>query len=413
MSKLLDKYYDAEVISDEIDPNHGGAVRVRILGVTDQLDDKDQPWVIPSVNSQQAVPTKGTKLRVAFDEGDINQGKYFQWSPEITYLPQEYIDDYPNVSVSNLGGDFFIMVHNRRTRDTIITHPSESSVTWDNFGTITHDSDRGYKNAGLGANDNNGTKIHPVLTEATIDVFCCTPIGHGINLQGSEYMKVTHVSKSTVNETEALGNLDFTGGTNVSDDSGENEGVTKDIFDIDGNAVNSVEYIQAKTIIERTEPDVKEDIDNIILSISGANDFIEIATRIKDETNNLSAHYLVGREAGPPPIDSERTASESEKAKGFLQFVELKNDATLGSNKLTSLLNVSNRANNNAVSILIISDGTSFTEYQYTTISQLIDHIKYTFDDNSIEIYTDGNFDNFDFNKVGISTPSTLTTVPV
>ena len=59
MTKLNDKYYDGIVVSDEVDPNHAGAVRTKIFGVTDELDDKDQPFAVPAVVNFSAVPTKG------------------------------------------------------------------------------------------------------------------------------------------------------------------------------------------------------------------------------------------------------------------------------------------------------------------------------------------------------------------
>lgn len=418
MNRLTDPYYDAIVISDEVDPNHGGAVRIKVFGVTEDLDDKDQPFAIPSVNSQQAVPTKGTLLRVTFEEGDINQPKYIQTSPEKTYLPEEFTADYPNVAVSNLGDDFFIMTHNRRTKDTNITHPSESVITWDAFGTITHDSDKGYKNAGYGASSNRGQKIHPVLTEATIDVFCCTPVGNntgngGAN-QGSEYLKVTHISNSTVERINGGSNSDFSTSSNPVIDDGENEEATRDINDINGALVRTVEFVPTKSIVERNSPDVKDDIKGIIIGITGSNNFIDIANRIKDETNNFSAHYLIGRQAGSPPIDSARTATDEEKARGFLQFVELNNDATYGSESALSLKSYPTRANTDTVSILLVSDGKSFTEFQYTTLNQVIDHVKSTFDDKSVEIYKSGDLGEFDKSKIGfgiLSWPSTL--VPV
>src|SRR5574343_125381 len=146
MTLLKEPYYEAVVITDEIDPNHAGAVRVSVLGITDKWENQYQPFVVPAINGMQAVPTKGTLLYVSFDEGDINMGRYFFVAQDKNYLPAEYVSEYPNVAVTNLGDDTFILTHNRKTNISVITHPSDSSVTWDAFGAVTHDSDKGYTN---------------------------------------------------------------------------------------------------------------------------------------------------------------------------------------------------------------------------------------------------------------------------
>ena len=99
MGKLTDGYYDAIVISEDIDPKHAGAVRVKIYGVTDDLEKQHQPFAIPSAKSLMAVPTKGTLLRLEFDEGDVNKPKYFDFSAEKDYIPETYAADYPNIAV--------------------------------------------------------------------------------------------------------------------------------------------------------------------------------------------------------------------------------------------------------------------------------------------------------------------------
>lgn len=82
-SGLFQAYYDGVVISDDVDPNHAGAVRVKIVGVTDDFDDTDQPFVLPCANSFMAVPTKGSWLRVEFENGDINNGRYTHVSADV------------------------------------------------------------------------------------------------------------------------------------------------------------------------------------------------------------------------------------------------------------------------------------------------------------------------------------------
>jgi len=385
MNKLTDKYYDAVVVSDEIDPNHGGAVRVMVIGVTDSLKTDDQPFVIPAVNNIQAVPVKGTVLRVAFDDGDINKGKYFQSSPESSYLPKEYVDDYPNIAVANLGGDLFQMSHNRRTRETLITHPSNSSITWSSTGAIIHNSDKGYNNTGQGALNNQGTRIHPILTEATIDVFCCTPVGNNVDsggtYQGSEYFFATHMSNTTANALNNITNDDFDtiDERNPSKELGGSELESFPIFNTNGELIENIDFYPIETYIER---DSKE-FTQIVIVNSSNNNFLDIASKVIDNTNDFGVHYLIGRSPGTPPIDSARDGESNETEKGLLQFVELSNDVSYMSN--VRMLDNRN-LNVGSVFIMLISDGQTYTDYQYEVINKLITHIRFISDDNDLPV---------------------------
>lgn len=385
MGKLTDKYYDAVVISDEIDPNHGGAVRASIIGVTDELKPDEQPFVIPAVNNIQAVPTKGTVLRVAFDDGDINKGKYFQASPEPRYLPDEYVSDYPNVSISNLGGDFFQMSHNRRTKESQVTHPSNSTVTWTSSGALIHNSDKGYNNAGRGAINTQGTRIHSVLTEATIDVFCCTPVGNNVDnggaFQGSEYMFVTHMSNAAADAINGRSNSDFDTVDDREPDKevGGSELETRTIFDADGEEIDTVPLYSIESYIERND----KDYTRIILTKSDTNDFLESAAKIADSNNDMAVHYLIGRVEGTPPTDGERDATEGEKQKGFVQFVELANDVSYLSGAKTR---EGATANEGAVVIMLTGTGDFYTQYQYDMLNKLITHIRFVADDSDLPV---------------------------
>jgi len=385
MGKLNDKYYDAVVVTDEVDPNHGGAVRALIKGVTEDLKNDEQPFVIPAVNSIQAVPTKGTILRVAFDDGDINKGKYFQSSPEPRYLPDEYVSDYPNVSISNLGGDFFQMSHNRRTKESQVTHPSNSTVTWTSSGALVHNSDKGYSNTGRGAINNQGTRIQSVLTEATIDVFCCTPVGNNVSnggaYQGSEYMFVTHMSNAVADLINGRSNSDFdtVDDREPSKEVGGSELESKPIYDEAGEQVDSVPFYPIESYVERND----KEFSRIIITKSDTDDFLESSSKIADSNNDMAVHYLIGRNEGTPPIDGERDSTEGEKQKGFVQFVELTNDVSYMSNAKTL---DGATANEGAVVIMLSGTGDFYTQYQYDLLNKLIKHIRYTANDNDLPI---------------------------
>jgi len=209
MPKFTDRYYDGVVVSDDIDPNRAGAVRVRIIGITDELDPKDQPWAIPAISSFISVPTTGTFLEIVFDEGDIHKPKYFKSSAEKTYLPRGYVAGYPDVAVGNLGDDDFFMTHRRKNKDTIIEHPTRSNIYWDSFGRIVHDSELAYEEnkdqAGTANEEIGGSRVLPVLTQGTVDIFTCRVFGAGeMAMQGSEYLFTAHISKDTVNKIYGL-----------------------------------------------------------------------------------------------------------------------------------------------------------------------------------------------------------------
>lgn len=385
MGKWTDQYYDAIVINDDVDPNHAGAVRVKIFGVTEELENEQQPFASPSVNSIQAVPTKGTYLRVSFDEGDVNKPKYFQVSPEKTQLPQEFRDNYPNVSVANLGGDFFLMVHDRAEKNTLITHPSASKIQWDGRGRVAHDSDKGYDNAGRNAFRGRGEKLQAVLTEGTIDVFCCTPVGNNLEdggaFQGSEYFFVTHISKSTVNAINGVLDSDFNTQVESARDTGTQEETKKELVDANGIVIRSVEFVETTSVIARNG---NKTVKKIVIDYTGQNDFPAMGEKILNDANKISAHYLVGQQDGASVIEGqnlpEGQQSPSDLIRGFIQFSELENDCYLGSN----FPPIGPKDNEDTISILLVSDGTQFTDFQYDTINQIIQNARTVFEDDAI-----------------------------
>ncbi len=384
MGKWNDKYYDAIVVNDDVDPNHAGAVRVKIFGVTDGLEEEQQPFALPTVDGIQAVPTKGSYLRISFDAGDVNKPKYFQVSPEKSFLPEDYVDQYPNVSVSNLGGDFFIMTHDRAAKNTIITHPSASRIQWDEKGRIAHESDKGYDNAGRGAYKGRGEKLQSVLTEGTVDVFCCTPVGNNIEnggaFQGSEYFFVTHISKSTVNAINGQLDSDFNTQVENARDTGTQDETKKELVDINGNVSRNVEFVETTSVVVRNGKETRK----IIIDYTGQNDFPAMGEKVLDDANKFSAHYLIGRQDGASLIEGQNIPNDQEDGsdltRGFIQFAEIENDCYLGSN----FPPVGPKENEDSISILLVSDGTTFTEFQYNTINQIIENARFSFDDNSI-----------------------------
>ena len=390
MTKLLDNYYDAIVVTDAIDPLSMGAVKVKILGVTETLADNDQPWALPSVNSIQAVPTKGTNLRVEFDEGDINKPKYMGWSPKKSALPDVFVAEYPNIAVSNLGDDRFIMVHDRAKRDTGIIHPSDSSVSWNNLGQIIHDSEKGYNNAGQ-FRGSGGTKIHSVLTEATIDIFCCTPVGNGVSkggaYQGSEYLFATHMAQSTYDRIVSGSTPSTNNNTtaNPIEQPAGNDSSKKDLVDANGNVVQSIDFMPSPTAIKSTD----EGKIRIIVGFIGHNNFAEVVNSCIDISKNFSVHYVVGTGANAQETsgnpDSKLTTQNN--SFGIAQCADiLTNDCSFASN--AKFDKSTDPANKRTISIMLIGDGKVTNAYQYDMVSKILANAKRIMDNTGIELFT-------------------------
>ena len=52
-NKLPDVDYLAVVVQGSVDTMHRGAVMARVLGVTDELDDEDQPYFYPALRFER------------------------------------------------------------------------------------------------------------------------------------------------------------------------------------------------------------------------------------------------------------------------------------------------------------------------------------------------------------------------
>ena len=350
------KYYDAQVVSDEIDPNKNGAVRAKIIGYTDSYADDEQPFVLPALLGTFAVPETGSKLQVKFDYGDINMGRYYFVSVDDKYIPKEYRDNYPYVAITNLGTFDFYMTHNRATNTTVINHPSNTTITVNALGQITHDAESGYTKA--------EGKVFPVITEASIDIFTCMPIGAG---QGSEYLSVTHISKNTVNgASDAIAKIP------ASQINTSTPYESRDLVTIDGSPNGIIEFLSTESY--SSNPAKK--FSKIIIVHSNDMSFNATARQFTDESKSLSCHYLIGR--------SELTDNATDYD-GFAQFVDLSNEAVY---KPTSIMTDGTPVNKNSVIIMLINDGTmAVTAYQYKMLKVLIANIRGTAKDPSIPVY--------------------------
>ena len=353
-NKLPLPFYYGVVVGTMIDTNHTGAVQAVIKGVTDDWKVEEQPWVYPQVGlGLEAVPQEGYWLLVKFLNGDITQGLYYSVSATPSFLPREYTENYPFLAVANLGEHNFLYTHNRDTHVTKIENPGNgSNITWGPNGAITIESDS--------YSSEEGAKSLPVLTEGTIDIFTCMPVGHGENgvTQGSEYLSVSHISAMTIETLRGAGPQEERAPSPDEISDGSN---VAELYDAAGNVVETVP-------IEPCGPDGfalrnGKKATHILICCTEGVPFSTKLSDFMDADAKSVPHYLVGLGAGEPDvIGANDVVATDLKNNGFAQFIELQNDATFGKDmKLSKLRN--KKANVDAIVVMFYGNG-ELNQYQ-------------------------------------------------
>ena len=380
--KMTEDLYDAVVVSDEVDPNFSGGVRAKILGFTDSYADEDQPMVYPDLtNGQQSVPLKGYRLKVHFADGDINLGRYTSVSQSTTYLPPEYTANYPHVGVTNLGTDGYYRTYNRKTGVTTTVNPNGCTVTWDAAGTFLVESSSAYGNAGAGAANSAGTKNHAVLTEATIDIFTCRPVGNGVSagglLQGSEYLSVSQVSQASVDAFHGSVTAQKTEDQGVAAVDAASDIVTVPLLDASGATVDSVEFYESPKYVRGADGKKAR---ALVVGISDGKSFPETAALVMKKGSGFSVHYLIGRIPGDPEVAAD---VQTVRNSGFAQFVNLSDDAYFARGSVLSSAD-KKPANSGTVSVMLIASedtGSSmygYTDYQYSILNEILTSLRHS-----------------------------------
>lgn len=342
-------FYYGQVVGTMVDPNHTGAVQAVIKGVTDDWKTEEQPWVYPQLGpGLQAVPQEGYWLLIRFLDGDITQGLYYAVSATPSFLPREYSENYPYLAVANLGEHNFLYTHNRDTHVTKIDNPGNgSNITWGPNGAITVESDS-YSNE-------QGNKSIPVLTEDTVDIFTCLPVGHGEGgvTQGSEYLAVSHISAMTVAALRGTGVPEEP--TPRTDEIGDGANMI-DMYDREGNVAETIP-------LEQCGPDgfavrAGKVPTHILICCTGGIPFaVKLGDFLSVDAKSVP-HYMVGLADGMPDIIGTNSYDTDDLTNyGFAQFIETKNDATFGKDmRLTQLRN--KKANVDAIVVMFYGDGT-------------------------------------------------------
>lgn len=350
-------YYYAQVVGTSVDPNRAGCVQARVNGVTDLWEDKLQPWFAPQLTTgMQQVPQKGQWLMVRFIDGDINQGLYYGVSQTKSFLPANYVSEYPDVAVMNLGEAEYLYTHNRRTHVSSIKNPGNNTdITWTDAGELVVSSGNAAKEA--------GDASLSVLTEATIDVFTCMPVGSpdtGVRA-GSEYLKVPHISQATVDALRGGGEGIETVVKNMQDS--EVDGSEK--RDLNGTEKTySVPYIESSATKHRTGKKNKR----ILIGATCGNLLAAYLGMVTSPSGDIAVHYLVGVADGDPDVLSNLENKKDAKNRGFIQCVEITDDGTYGSD-------MKGKMNLNAVSVVFYGDGT-LNSYQQKKLTDIINHVK-------------------------------------
>ena len=383
MRKLTDTYYICEVLGGSVDPQHRGGVRVKVLGITDTWEDADQPYVYPVLmGGIQQVPQKGYFLRVCFRNGDINCGEYYGMSSTPSLLPVDYVGSYPDVAVSNLGEDNYFYTHNRNTHISEIQNAgNDTNVTWDAAGAVTMTCGKAHEHSGMDAKSGGGANVQQVLTEGTIDIFTCMPVGHNRNNtglgQGSEYLGVSHVSNLTIDAFHGTANVEPLPQTTTPDEP-------TTVSDIETRVINgasgeyNVDFYPSGKFIKRTD----KKYTRIILCHTQGDAFGKAAK--KSMTTNSCVHYLVGKKEGIPAMDGESGDSD-----GFVQMVDIENDVGLFSGNRIG----DDKANLGAVIVQFVGSATDpYTDYQKKVANDIIAHVRKAADNQNLEIVTPDDF---------------------
>lgn len=393
-NKLPPGEYICEVLGGSNDPMKRGAVLVKVLGVTDDFKDEEQPYVYPAItNGIRQVPQKGYFLRVRFKNGDINCGKYYGMSQTSHMeLPPEYVSNYPDTAVANCGEDGFFYTHDRMRHVTTIVNPgNKCTCIWDAQGFFTMECADAHAQAGMGGKEGKGANLQHVLTESTIDIFTCMPVGHNRNAsgigQGSEYLSVSHIAESTIEAfrgSTTVGTSSATGDSEMPslDPTPENDMPSKELVGIHGEPVRSIQFNETEHKIPRTNKVIKR----IIVCFSQGSDFPTKAEAFAK--TNSCAHYLIGKKDGVPEIASEKSPLENT---GFVQFVDITDDAGMfGSDKYKG-----EKANIDAVSIMLIgTNDEGPTDEQMELLNIVINHVRNQSGDDGLPILTPDDFDS-------------------
>lgn len=142
--KGIDPHMDYEaVVVDTNDPKEIGQVRARIVGIFDDIEDKDLPWLRPVMEQVEGwkggsdvhafgtfiVPQRNAKITVKFTTADMYSGEYRSEArpTEADMLPEAQVN-YPHRMVMRLSSATQ-MILDRKTKECILIHGGDFHFT--------------------------------------------------------------------------------------------------------------------------------------------------------------------------------------------------------------------------------------------------------------------------------------------
>lgn len=188
MHQLYEQYTGIVVASKDIDPGHSGAVRVKLLGYTDDLDDADQPWAYPINSVVEKCPKPGTYLDVRCTNGDRAFLRYQQSSGIDGLHSSNFRDGYPNTTVIDNGIVIIYDEVNHILRENDVSSGYDRTVGSDGRTEITAPMGYAYSNR-------DQVPASPVITSCSVNVCTGKPIG-----QGSEFYSIPVFKLNTKGE---------------------------------------------------------------------------------------------------------------------------------------------------------------------------------------------------------------------
>lgn len=187
------RIYDAVVVDNVNDNTNSGAIRVNILGITDTFKENTLPWAYPVVGLVNKVPTKGTFVTIRFRQDDMMFLEYMPSTSLGGYLAPEYVENYPNVAVFDMG---IVNTYDKSTNEFTERNDSTSyNRTVTSNGATEVSTPQGFSIV-----DGEEILAGRVVTEDTVNLMTGRPIK-----QGSEFYKIPTFNRETIESEGTAG----------------------------------------------------------------------------------------------------------------------------------------------------------------------------------------------------------------
>lgn len=124
------------IVVDNNDSEKFGRCKIRVYGMgMENIPDKDLPWFTPdqsfigSLEGSFIVPPNGALVNCYFKNGDLYDPYYSTKVLNINNLPDERLEDYPDVQVLAKWDDGQYCIYNQKTYEFAFRHSSGAVLT--------------------------------------------------------------------------------------------------------------------------------------------------------------------------------------------------------------------------------------------------------------------------------------------